>query len=136
MGAPADHYSNFASKQSLRLSFSAVHSSPFRTSLLCLLHVSKHGSDESDGVSIEVHHSSLLNIDRRGRVIRSRRSSFTTILPSLMSGAFTPPTLSDKFPALPFNTRGDSPQPQRETSRERPAKKFQQRYSPSMVNMA
>ena len=137
MGAPADHHSNFTSEQSLRRSFSAIYRSPFNTSLPCLLPVGNHGSDESDGsvIDVEVHRSSLLNIDRRSRVIRSRRSSIPTILPSPMGGAFRPPILSDKFPVLPF-TQGDSPQPQCETSQERPTRKFQQRYSPVTVDMA
>ena len=71
MGAPADHHSNFASEQSLRRSYSTIHGSPFNANLPRLSPVSNHDSDESDGsgIDVEVHHSSLLNIDRRGRVI-------------------------------------------------------------------
>ena len=136
----AEHHSSFAFEQSLRRSFYAIHHSPLDASLPRLSHVRNHRSNHSDGSGsdIKVQDDSLFKRDCHGKDIRKKsilrcnwRASLPTDMPSRMIRAF----LSNDLPAPPFS-KGESPQPQRDSSRERPAKKFQRQYSSVKADIA
>ena len=118
MGASVvDHRSSFALEWSLRKSFSAIHRTPYSGWHTIL-------------------QDSVLKRDRRGKIIQSksclrgnRRHSVPTTMLSPTSSRDVVTPSDYELPPLPFSKDTSVEQPQRESSRECSAKKFQRRYA-------